>query len=86
MIRSEEAEPTPSLYVIVDSLRYVRANIAQLWNSNFYMSREALDILLDIIDIWLPDFKYENDRCTLRLSAVPRYFETITRNLKIAVE
>ncbi len=79
-------EPTPNLFVIVDSLRYVRANIAQLWNSNFYMSYEALNILLDIIDIWLPDFKYGNNQCALRLSAVPRYFETITRNLKVAVE
>jgi putative pyruvate formate lyase activating enzyme len=79
-------EPTPSLHVIMESLKYVRTSIPQLWNSNFYMSLEALKLLVDVIDIWLPDFKYGNDECAKRLSAVPRYWEVVTRNLKIAVE
>ncbi len=79
-------EPTPSLHVIIESLKYVESNIPQLWNSNFYMSSEALDVLLDVIDIWLPDFKYGNDKCALRLSAIPKYFEVITRNLSRAVK
>ena len=77
-------EPTPSLPVILDSFRYLDVNVPQLWNSNFYASWEALKLLLDVIDIWLPDFKYGNDRCALRLSRAPRYIEVITRNLKEA--
>jgi putative pyruvate formate lyase activating enzyme len=79
-------DPTPSLHVIMESLLYVESNIPQLWNSNFYMSREAMELLVDVIDIWLPDFKYGNNRCALRLSAVPRYWEVVTRNLRVAVD
>ena len=79
-------EPTPSLHTIVESLLYLDINTPQLWNSNMYMSIEAIEILVDIIDIWLPDFKYGNNRCAQQLSAVTRYFETVTRNLRIAVK
>ena len=79
-------EPTPSMHTIIESLLYLEVNVPQLWNSNMYMSLEALKILSDVIDIWLPDFKYGNNRCALRLSAAPRYLETVTRNLRLAVE
>jgi len=79
-------EPTPSLHTIAESLLYLDVNVPQLWNSNMYMSSEAMEVLLDIIDIWLPDFKYGNNRCALRLSAVPRYTEVVKRNLLLAIE
>jgi len=79
-------DPTPSLHVIMESLLHVRAWIPQLWNSNFYMSSEAMELLVDVIDIWLPDYKYGNDKCAFRLSAIPRYTEVVQRNLRIAVE
>jgi putative pyruvate formate lyase activating enzyme len=79
-------EPTPNLHNILASLKHLDINIPQLWNSNFYMSEEAMKLLSHVVDIWLPDFKYGNNECALRLSKVPRYMETITRNLKIAVE
>jgi len=49
-------EPTPNLHNILHSLRYLDVNIAQLWNSNFYMSEETMKLLIYVIDIWLPDF------------------------------
>ena len=79
-------DPTPSLHTIVGSLLYVRSNIPQLWNSNMYLTPEAMRILVHLIDIWLPDFKYGNNKCALRLSAVPRYWEVVTRNLRVAAE
>lgn len=43
--------------------------------------------LLDgVVDIYLSDFKYGNDSCALRLSHVPDYWETVTRNHKLAWE
>lgn len=77
-------DPTPSLHTIVESLLYLDVNVPQLWNSNMYMSAEAMEILVDIIDIWLPDFKYGNDRCALRLSAVPNYTSVVERNITLA--
>ena len=79
-------EPTPNLHIILESLKYLDVNIAQLWNSNFYMSLEAMDLLKHVIDIWLPDFKYGNNDCALRLSKVPRYVDVVGRNHKIAIE
>ena len=79
-------EPTPNLHTILESLRYLEVNVPQLWNSNMYCSEETMSLLREIIDIWLPDFKYGNDKCALRLSGIKRYVEVVTRNLRIAYE
>lgn len=73
-------EPTPNLHTILESLKYLDVNVPQLWNSNMYLSLEALNVLLDVIDIWLPDFKYGNNLCGLRLSKVKNYFDVVSRN------
>jgi len=77
-------EPTPNLPSILEALVYLEEDIPLLWNSNMYCSLEAMDLLFDLIDIWLPDFKYGNDKCALRLSGVVDYFDVISRNHKIA--
>ncbi len=79
-------EPTPNIHVILESFKYLDVNVPQLWNSNMYLTLEAMKLILDVIDIWLPDFKYGNDKCAIRLSAAPRYFEVVTRNLRLAAE
>ncbi len=76
-------EPTPNLHTIVESLKYLDVNVPLLWNSNFYCSTETMKILLEIIDIGLPDFKYGNDECAKRLSMVDKYFEVVSRNHKM---
>ncbi len=77
-------DPTPHIPFILESLRYMDINVPQLWNSNMYLTPEALDLIKDVIDIWLPDFKYGNNKCAKRLSLVPKYVEVVTRNLRIA--
>jgi putative pyruvate formate lyase activating enzyme len=79
-------EPTPNIHNILESLKYLDVNVVQLWNSNFYMSLEAMELLKHVIDIWLPDFKYGNNECALRLSKVPKYVDVVGRNHKIAIE
>lgn len=76
--------PDQQLHVIVESLKYMDVNTPLLWNSNMYMTEEALNILLDIVDIWLPDFKYGNNKCAKRLSGINNYFDVISRNHKKA--
>ncbi len=56
-------------------------NAPMLWNSNFFMSREAMKILRLLMDIWLPDFKFGSDGCSIKLSRTPWYWETVTGNL-----
>lgn len=79
-------DPTPHIHGILESLRYLEVNTPQLWNSNMYLTQEAMKLLVDVIDIWLPDLKYGNNECALRLSGVPGYFEVATRNLQEAVK
>jgi len=76
--------PDQQLHTILCSLRYMDVNVPLLWNSNMYMSLEALQLLADIIDIWLPDFKYGNDECARRLSGVENYFAVVSRNHSVA--
>ena len=78
-------DPTPNTHLILESMKYLDVNIAQLWNSNFYMSEECMELLIHVIDIWLPDFKYGNNECAKRLSGIDNYVDVVTRNLKIAV-
>ncbi len=80
-------EPTPYILQILytlEEMQKIGINVPIIWNSNFYMSTGTMDILKDIIDVYLPDFKYGNDECAKRLSKVPNYMEIVTRNLKLA--
>src|ERR671922_867625 len=61
-------------------------NCPQLWNSNFFMSQEAMNILRNIMDVWLPDFKFGPGKCALDISRTPWYWDTITSNIKLVHE
>lgn len=92
MIESREArnvnwvggEPTPNLLFILQVLKECSANLPQVWNSNMYMSAETMNLLDGVADLYLADFKYGNDDCAKRLSNVKNYWNTVTRNHKIA--
>jgi putative pyruvate formate lyase activating enzyme len=61
-------------------------NSPQLWNSNFFMSKETMYILHSLMDAWLPDFKFGPGKCALELSRTPWYWDTITNNLRLIHE
>ena len=73
-------EPTPDIPVILSALSQLEEDVPVLWNSNMYLSEESMDIIKDIVDIWLPDFKYGNDGCASKFSCVKGYFEVVSRN------
>jgi putative pyruvate formate lyase activating enzyme len=77
-------EPTPNLPFILEALKYVEVNIPVIWNSNFYMSKKSMNLLSNVVDVYLSDWKYGNDKCALRLSKVPNYWEIIKRNHDLA--
>jgi putative pyruvate formate lyase activating enzyme len=61
-------------------------NAPMLWNSNFFMSPEAMRLLRPLMDVWLPDFKFGNDKCAIFLSRTPWYWETVQRNHKLVYD
>ncbi|MGQ9514130.1 MAG: radical SAM protein [Thermoproteota archaeon] len=77
-------EPTMHAATIIEALKYLDVNVPFLWNSNMYCSLELMKILSEMVDIWLPDFKYGNDECAQRISNVRNYFTIVSRNHEIA--
>ncbi len=75
-------DPIPNIHTIIGSLKYQKRNICQLWNSNFYLTSKSLSLIIDLMDFWLPDFKYGNNDCGLKYSGVKNYFNIISRNHK----
>jgi putative pyruvate formate lyase activating enzyme len=73
-------DPIPNIHNILEGMNKTRVNVPMLWNSDMYMTEEAMSLLWDVIDIWLPDFKFGNDSCARRLSRVRNYFEVVSRN------
>lgn len=43
-----------------------------------------MDLLMGLVDVWLPDWKYGNNKCAERLSKVKNYVEVISRNHELA--
>lgn len=79
-------EPTPNLNFILDVLRRYNGVMPSVWNSNMYMSEEAMSLLRGTQDLFLTDLKYGNDECAKRLSKVDNYTEIVKRNHELARE
>ena len=67
---------------IVEELRRRGHNPTIVYNTNGYDLPETLRSLEGIVDVWLPDFKYSDDRLALELSNAPRYSEFALAALK----
>lgn len=71
--------PTPHTEGICRSLSLARKNGLRLpvvCNTNAYMTVDTVKRLGEHIDIWLPDFKYHDQRLADAFSSAPHYFET----------
>jgi putative pyruvate formate lyase activating enzyme len=77
-------DPTPNLPYILRTMHLVKENIPVVWNSNMYLSSEAIKLLDGFTDLYLTDFKYGNNQCAFRLSGVSNYMEIVGRNHMIA--
>lgn len=77
-------DPTPNLLYILKTMKLCNENIPVIWNSNFYMSEDAMKLLDGFIDLFLSDFKYGPGKCAEKLSNVPNYWNVVTRNHKTA--
>ena len=73
-------EPTPNAWLWIETFRNIDRNVATVWNSNSYYSKETALLLAGFIDVYLLDFKYGNNKCALELSDAPGYWEASTRN------
>ena len=77
-------DPIPNVHNILESLKLISLNVVQLWNSNMYLTMESMELLVDIMDFWLPDLKYRENSFAKQMSGVDNYWEVVTRNIKFA--
>lgn len=63
----------PQMLSIVQELKRRGYQPTIVYNSNGYELPEIIKSLEDIVDVWLPDFKYSDDNLALELSDAPDY-------------
>lgn len=78
---------SPTIYInkIILSIKLAKDNglkIPIVYNSNGYENVESLKKLDGIVDIYLPDLKYSDDKLALKYSKVQNYFEIATKAIK----
>ncbi len=77
-------DPAPHIPLILATLAELgaRRTIPAVFNSNFYLTAAALDLLEDAIDIYLPDLKFGPatgaQSCGEVVGGMPGYWEAVT--------
>jgi putative pyruvate formate lyase activating enzyme len=77
-------EPTVHLPSILRALRLTETRTAVVWNSNFFMSGEAMSLLNGVVDLYVGDFRFGNDLCASEVAGTDGYFATASRNFEVA--
>jgi len=57
-----------------------------VWNSNAYESKELIDSLKGLVDIYLPDFKYGDNELAFKYSGAKNYVEKAKESIKAMLE
>jgi len=76
--------PEPHLHTLTALAELLPEPLALPWvfNSNATLSATGLALMEGLIDLYLPDFKFGNDRCAWQLAKIAHYSETLEANLK----
>ncbi len=77
--------PTPQVPQILKSLLIAieyGLKIPLIYNTSSYDSYKVLRLLDGIIDIYMPDVKYSDNRVALRYSGIPDYFDIMKKAVK----
>lgn len=61
---------------VAESLRIYRPNIPVIYNCSGYTSPEILTLMDSLVDVYLPDFKYSDNKLAKKLSHTPDYVDT----------
>jgi len=77
-------DPVPHIPFILETLAVLGPDrrVPVVFNSNFYMSPQALELLAPAVDIYLPDLKFGPgsglESCGERLGGMPNYWAVVT--------
>lgn len=68
---------------ILKALRLYRPALPLVWNSGGYEREETVRALADVIDVWLPDYKFALPQAAARYADAPDYPETALRAIRL---
>ncbi|MCS7186006.1 MAG: radical SAM protein [Armatimonadetes bacterium] len=74
-------EPTVNLLATLEGLRALEIPLPLVWNTNLFATDEAMKLLDGIVDLFIADFKFGNDKCAWSIGGVEDYVATIQSNL-----
>ncbi len=74
--------PTHYAWQIIEALKIYRPKIPIVYNTHGYESLETLKMIDKYIDIYLPDFKYFDNKAANRYSNCSNYVDVVTLALK----
>jgi putative pyruvate formate lyase activating enzyme len=81
-------DPAPHIPFILETLATLGSarQIPAVFNSNFYLTEAALDLLQGAIDIYLPDLKFgpgtAESRCGEQIGGMPDYWKSVTTSIE----
>ncbi len=71
--------PTQFTSLLIDVFKCYKPKHKVIWNSNGYEKVENVEKLSPFVDVFLPDFKYFNNKLAIDLSKAPNYRETCVK-------
>jgi len=74
-------EPTLHAHTILEIAASSPRPLPLVINSNMYTTPLVLDLLQDVAELYLADFKFGNNQCGHTVAGVDNYFDTAARNL-----
>jgi len=77
--------PTPQVPQIIKALSLAiekGLKIPLVYNTNAYDSVKTLKLLNGVVDIYMPDVKYSDDKIALKYSSAPKYFKRMKKAIK----
>ena len=69
-------------YAVLEAAEIYRPSVPVVFNCGGYESVETLELLKDLVDIWLPDYKYALRSPAEKYSRAPDYPETALKALQ----
>ena len=79
-------EPTIHIPAIIDAMSRCDDLPPVVWKSDFHATRAAFDLLDGLVDVYVADLKFGNDKCAENIAGVANYLWIVTRNLHIATQ
>ncbi len=78
--------PTHFTNQIIEALKGYKPKVPVVWNTHGYETAETIKKLLPYVDIFLTDFKYFNDKTSLKYSKCTDYADVVKQAIDIMVK